>query len=108
MNRMKQAALAGLLLFSLPGIAQEKLTPETLWKLGRVSALGLSKDKNFIVYSVSTPNATTNKSSRKTYKIAITGGSPIEVTDTDALLTSDRNSPDGKYQISSDAVKINK
>lgn len=108
MNRMKQAALAGLLLFSLPGMAQEKLTPEALWKLGRVSGLGLSKDKNFVVYSVSTPNAATNKSSRKTYKIPVSGGTPIEVTDTDALLASDRNSPDGKYQISSDAVKINK
>jgi dipeptidyl aminopeptidase/acylaminoacyl peptidase len=108
MNRMKQMAFAGLLLFSLPGTSQEKLTPETLWKLGRVSGLGLSKDKNYIIYSVSTPNAATNKSSRKTYKIALTGGKPVEIAGTDSLLLNDKISPDGKYQLSSDAVKINK
>lgn len=107
-NRTKKALVTGLLLFSLPALAQEKLTPETLLKLGRVSGLGLSKDQKYVVYSVSTPDVTTNKSSRKTYKLPLAGGAAVEITRTDSLLLNDRISPNGKYQISSDAVKVKK
>lgn len=42
MNRL----LFFLLLFSFSvANAQEVMTPELLWKLGRVSAMGISKDK---------------------------------------------------------------
>ena len=59
-----------LLLFAaLSGIqfiqAQELLTPEKLWQIQRVSALGISKDKQYIIYSVATPDITANKNSRK-------------------------------------------
>ena len=60
--------LAPLFLF-----AQDKMTPELLWQLGRVSGLGISKDGKYILYSVSTPNATENKSSKKTYMIPLVG-----------------------------------
>ena len=87
-------------------IAQNLMTAELLWKLGRVSALGISKDKKYIVYSVSTPNAAENKSSRKSFIIPINGGDAIAVTNTDSLLSSDRISPDGKYIMNSEDVKI--
>jgi dipeptidyl aminopeptidase/acylaminoacyl peptidase len=86
--------------------AQEKLTPEKLWQLGRVSALGLSKDKQFVLYSVATPNVDENKSKRKSYKIPVTGGDAVEVSNADSLMVNDKISSDGKYIISSKDVQV--
>src|SRR5436190_615867 len=81
--------------------AQNRMTPELLWKLGRVSALGISKDKQFVVYSVSTPDVSLNKSSGKTYIVPINGGNAVEVSNADSLLVNEKISADGKYIISS-------
>ncbi|RXK87418.1 S9 family peptidase [Filimonas effusa] len=105
---MKLLAFTGWMLLALPAISQENLTPEAFLKLGRVSALGLSKDKKFVLYSVSVPDVANNKSTRKTYKVAITGGNATEVADPESLIENDRRSPDGQYQLSSQAVKIKK
>jgi dipeptidyl aminopeptidase/acylaminoacyl peptidase len=86
--------------------AQENLTPELLWKMGRLSPLGLSKDKNYVLYAVSTPTIEENKSSHKKYQIALTGGAALEIKNTDNLLENDRISPDGKYILSSQSVKV--
>ncbi|PZP43286.1 MAG: S9 family peptidase [Pseudopedobacter saltans] len=90
--------------------AQKVLTPEGLWQLGRVSPIGLSKDKNFIVYKVSIPNVQENKSHSKYYKIPFAGGTPLEIqeADTKTLLSDDRISPDGKYKISNEEVALQK
>ena len=97
MNRL----LFFLLLFSFSvANAQEVMTPELLWKLGRVSAMGISKDKKWVVYSVSTPNVETNKSSRKTYRVPVTGGTAEIITHLDSLLANKNISADGKYLIS--------
>lgn len=103
---MKHVLITGLLLSSLAGMAQGQLTPELLWKLGRVNAVGLTKDQKFVVYSVTTPDVGANKNNRKSYKIPVTGGTPVEVTNTDELVVNDRISPDGSYILSSDAVKL--
>ena len=46
---MKEVLMAGLLLPALAATAQQPLTPEMLWQLGRVNASGRSKDKQFVV-----------------------------------------------------------
>jgi len=97
---------AGLVLISFGSQAQNLLSAEQLWKLGRVSGMGLSKDKKNVIYSVSTPNVEENKSVRKLYIIPVTGGSATEITSTDDVLVNDRMSSDGKYILTSDAVKI--
>ncbi len=102
----KSLSLAGLLLLSGAIFGQNVLSPEQLWKLGRVSALGLSKSKKEIIYSVSTPDAAENKSNRKTYLLPLAGGAAVEIKSTEGLLPNDRISPDGKFIISSDAVKV--
>ena len=98
--------LAGfsLSLFSLQ--AQNKLTPEQLWKLGRVSGLGMSKNNEYLIYSVSTPNLAENKSARKLYLMARNGGESVEIKSTDSFLVNSKISPDGKYMISSEGVKL--
>jgi dipeptidyl aminopeptidase/acylaminoacyl peptidase len=93
-------------LIGITSFSQEKMTPELLWKLGRVSALGISKDKNYIVYSVSTPNADSNKSKRRSYIIPVKGGDPIEINNPDSVLTNEKISPGGKYMITNKEVLI--
>ena len=97
---------AGLVLISFGSQAQNLLTAEQLWKLGRVSGIGLSKDKKNIIYSVSTPNVEENKSARKLYSIPVAGGEAMEITSTENIIANDKISPDGKYILTSDAVKI--
>ncbi|MCX6337723.1 MAG: S9 family peptidase [Bacteroidetes bacterium] len=86
--------------------AQENLSPEMLWKLGRVSSIGISTNKQFLVYSVNIPNIELNKGNSKTYKLSLNGGIPEEISSTDNLIENSKISADGKYMISSDAVKI--
>lgn len=86
--------------------AQNYLTPDKLWQIGRVSALGLSNDKTVVIYSVGIPDIQSNKTIRKKYSVPINGGDAIEITETSTLLSNDRISPNGKYFISSDEVKI--
>ena len=86
--------------------AQNLLTPELLWKLGRVSAKGISKDGKYVVFSVGTPDIAENKINSKTYKLPITGGAAELVTNENQLLADTKISPDGKYKISSQDVKI--
>ena len=105
---MKQIIFFSALLLSFSARAQNKMTPELLWKLGRVSGLGISKDGKYILYAVGTPDAIENKTSRKTYAIPVTGGNPIPVINADSMLTNKNISPGGKYLISNAEVKIKK
>ncbi len=93
---------------SIAASAQQVLSPETLWKLGRVSVLGISKDGKEIVYKVAIPSVEENKSNSKTYSISVNGGIPTEITDTKALLTDKNISQNGAYVVSSQEVKIEK
>ncbi len=99
-----------LLLFSIlssTAFAQNRMTPELLWQLGRVSPVGISRDGKQMVYSVSIPNISENKSKAKRYSIPLTGGAAFELSD--EVLVDDRTiSPDGQYKINQQEVKINK
>jgi dipeptidyl aminopeptidase/acylaminoacyl peptidase len=94
-------------MMSLSAMAQNVMSPETLWKLGRVSALGISKDTKNVVYKVTTPSIEENKSNSKFYVIPVSGGPPTEVKETKDLLKDKNISPDGKYLVYSEEVKIN-
>ena len=94
------------LLISSVLFSQNKMTPELLWSLGRVTGLGISKDKQWVVYSVSTPDIAENKSTRKTFAVPVNGGEAVAIANPDSLLNSDRISPDGKYKISAEDVKL--
>lgn len=102
----KICLLLAVLVYSFAASSQNLMTPEKLWQLGRVSALGLTKDKQFLLYSVAIPSIAENKSKRKTYKIAVTGGDAMEVSNADSLMENEKISSDGKYIISSDEVQV--
>ncbi len=93
---------------SIAASAQQVLSPELLWKLGRVSVLGISKDGKSVVYKVAIPSVEENKSNSKFYIIPVNGGNATEVKDTKDLVADKNVSPDGKYILSSQEVKVNK
>jgi dipeptidyl aminopeptidase/acylaminoacyl peptidase len=96
-----------LLLMSLNAFAQQVMTPELLFKLGRVSALGITKDQKNLVYKVTTVSVDENKSSSKVYIIPVNGGTAKEISDYENLLADKNISIDGKV-VYSEEVKIDK
>ena len=104
---MKKILLLIIITMSITTSAQQILSPEALWKLGRVSAIGISKDGKSIVYKVATPSVEENKSNSKFYTIPVTGGNAVEIQENDAkdLVVNKNISPDGKYILSSQEVK---
>lgn len=103
---MRKTILLMLTMMSLTAGAQNVMTPELLWKLGRITPLGISKDGKNIVYKVSTPSVEENKSNSKYYTVAISGGTAVEIKDTKEILVDKNISPDGKYIVYNQEVKI--
>lgn len=103
---MYKKIFIAVLLAPLLSTAQNVMTPELLWKLGRVSGLGISKDGKYILYSVSTPNVAENKSFTKTYMMPVEGGDAVEITNTNEFLINKNISPDGKYILTNREVKL--
>lgn len=92
--------------FSFVASAQNVMTAENLWQLGRVSALGLTTDGQQLIYRVSTPVIAGNSSRVRTYSVPLTGGSPREIPGAEGLLKDKNISPDGTRKISVSEVKI--
>ncbi len=103
---MKKIVVFLLMSFPVFCLAQQLMTPELLWKLGRLNAIDVSKNKKYIVYSVSTPDVSQNKSTTKTYRIPVNGGEPEEINNADTLVYNHHISADGKWKISDSDVKI--
>jgi dipeptidyl aminopeptidase/acylaminoacyl peptidase len=93
---------------TLTASAQNIMTPELLWKLGRVSPMGISKDGKNIIYKVTTPSVEENNAASKYYSIATDGGAAVEITDFKTPLKDKNISPDGKYTVYNEEVKIDK
>ncbi|MEO5912174.1 MAG: S9 family peptidase [Pelobium sp.] len=79
---MKKILFAGLILCSSYSFAQKSLTPEMLWKLGRVSGETLTADQKSVIYGVSNYDLATNKSERNLFSIPLTGGTAKQITKT--------------------------
>lgn len=105
---MKKLLILTLGMMGLTASAQEVMTPELLWKVGRVTPIGISKDGKNIVYKVAIPSMEENKSNSKFYTIPIAGGTAVEVADTKDLVKNKNLSPDGKNLLSHKEVKVEK
>jgi dipeptidyl aminopeptidase/acylaminoacyl peptidase len=75
---MKKAFLLPALLATIVAGAQERLTPEKLWSLGRVSAEGLSPSGKTLYYGVKFTDWKTEKSTTTHYRMSLAGGKPEE------------------------------
>lgn len=105
---MKKILLLTLSIMGLTASAQQHMTPELLWKLGRVSALGITKDGKNIVYKVATPNIEENKLDSKFYTVPVNGGTATEVKEYKELLSDKSLSPDGRLLLTSKEIKVDK
>ena len=85
---------------------QSVFGPEQLLQIGRVSALGLSKDGNNLIYRVSTPSIENDNSISKYYTVPTTGGTAREINNHRELVKDKNISPDGKYVLYHEPVKI--
>lgn len=103
---MRKIVLLTLILMGSAATAQNVMSPELLWKLGRVTPLGISKDAKNIIYKVSYPSVEENKSASKYYSIPVKGGNAVEVTDYKSLLKDKNVSPDGKFLVYHEEVKV--
>jgi len=75
----KPFLLTGLLISTMT-MAQDKMTPELLWQLGRVSGEALTADGKTIIYGVTQYNIAENKSEKNLYAIPLTGGEAKQIT----------------------------
>ncbi|CAM3911942.1 MULTISPECIES: S9 family peptidase [Flavobacterium] len=103
---MKKIAL---ILFSMAGLsttAQEQMTPELLWQLGRISPLGISNDNKSIIYKVSIPSIKENNSKSKYYLLPIEGGTPVEIKEYKELLSDKNKSSNGNWTLTHKEIKI--
>ncbi|PIB35923.1 peptidase S9 [Reichenbachiella sp. 5M10] len=104
---MKKVLLL-LLVVLLPVLtnAQNVMTPERLWELGRVSPVGLSMDKSKVVFGVTTYDITADAKATQYYAIPLKGGVSQVIDDPVALVGNKNRSNDGKYDLSHRAVKV--
>ncbi len=75
---MKRLLLLSAIAITTAASAQERLTPEKLWGLGRVNADGLSESGKTLYYSVKYTDWKTEKSTTTHYRMPLTDGAAGE------------------------------
>ena len=103
---MKKYFLLFFTLIEFVAIAQNVMTPEQLITLNKVSPIGMSDDNNFILFKISTVDLEQNISNSKTFALKVGEEKAIQVLDLEKYLTDKKVSPDGKYRILTEEVKI--
>ena len=77
---MRSKLVTAILLIAASAMAQEKMTPEMLWNLKRVSAEGMSRDGKFLYYSSKSIDWHTEKSTVHNFRISLDDGAKREWT----------------------------
>jgi len=88
--------------------AQDMMTPELLWKLKRLSPIGISDDGKNIIYSVTEYQVEKGEKTTKKYMIPVNGGNAVEMDDISAVYTDKSFSPDKTRKIDVEKVKLEK
>ncbi len=103
---MKRFSLLSFLILTLGAFAQAPLTIETLWKLGRVSAIGLTADGSAVIYKVSRTDIASGKNKSELFQISIKGGEATKLDSLGKLVPDRMISPDGKRKLGHESVKL--
>ena len=82
------------------------MTPEILWKLGRITPLGISDDGTKVIYKVAQPSVKESKSETIIYAQDLKGGKTTKIKDTKEILKDKNISPDGQYLVYNEEVKL--
>ena len=94
------------LLVSSQVFSQNVMTPELLWSLGRVGAIGISDDGSSFYYQVTTPNIENNDFETVYFKYHFKDEYVTEVTKDEIEPYTKSLSPDGKWEIVEKSVKL--
>src|SRR5690606_427268 len=110
LKNMKRLSLFILFCFGLTisTFAQNMMTPELLWKLKRLSPIGISDDGKNIVYTVTEYEVEKGERTTKKYTIPVKGGTPAEIENFSNLIKDKSVSPDKSRKIEIEKVKIEK
>ncbi|PUZ26879.1 S9 family peptidase [Chitinophaga costaii] len=76
---MRRHWLLATILITNTAMAQQKMTPELLWQLGRVSGEAVSADGKSVLYSVSHYDKDQNKGEKHLFSIPLAGGQPTQL-----------------------------
>jgi dipeptidyl aminopeptidase/acylaminoacyl peptidase len=101
---MKKIFVSILLLAVQIVFAQNKMSPELLWKLGRINPVGISADEKIVYYMVTKYEVLESKKKSTLYALNLTDGKVTEVEK--ALIKAKNISPDGISLLYSAEVKI--
>src|SRR5690606_14822885 len=106
---MKKITILCLSVVGLSVQAQTQvMTPETLWKLGRVSPIKVSDNNKMLYYSVTTPNVAENDFRTDYYQIGLDGKGLKEIDKDNPALKKEKSIAEVKYTISHEEVKVKK
>lgn len=92
---MRKTLLVAGILFIQHSMAQQKMSPELLWQLGRVSGETVTADGT-VLYGVSRYNLADNKSERNLYAIPAKGGAAKQLTSSPGAESGAQVLPDGR------------
>ena len=76
-------------------ISNGRITPEVLWKFGRLGGANVSPDGKIVLFGVTRYDAKTNKSDRSIYSVPVEGGEVKLITDIPGSEYNIRWYPDG-------------
>ncbi|MDX9705509.1 MAG: S9 family peptidase [Weeksellaceae bacterium] len=103
--KLKLVLILGLA-FITHSYSQNMMTPELLWKLKRISPVGITDDGKNVVYSVTEYQVEKGEKTTKSYLLPIQGGKSTEISDYSNLITDKSLSPDKSQKIEVEKIKL--
>ncbi|WP_029034849.1 S9 family peptidase [Salinimicrobium terrae] len=87
-------------------VSSQVMTPEKLWSIARISAVGLTNDAQKVIFKTRSYDIDANTSSSKTYVIPVTGGEPVLDQNIDSIFRDGKISPSGNWKIIPKEVEV--
>lgn len=100
--------LSAFLFMTITQAQQTMMTPELLWKIKRISPIGITKDGKSVIYSTTEYKVVEGEKVSKKFSLPINGGTPTEIQDISNLTFDKSVSPDGTRKIEIQKVKLDK
>lgn len=86
---------------------KKNLSINDLWSIKRLSVYGLSSDRAFILYTVSTPDIQNNTFDYQYFKAPVSGKTPISINRDEWEVLTEKKHPTSNSKLSFHPVKIN-
>lgn len=87
-------------------VTAQVMTPEKLWTLERVSAVGLTNDGQKVIYRTRSYDVAENTGTSQTFVIPLRGGEPVPINNTDSIYSDGKTSVSGKWRIVPREVEV--